>query len=175
MENQSQRCKEDKEKKIFGQPRSLTKKQIKKILNQQSKSLCQITTKEVKSTGFLCRIPEPVLITAGYVLDESKIKPGEEIRIYFTDEEDRKHYKTIKIDESRTTYTISKLNGANIDTTIIELRPDEDDLNDQEFMEIDDKLMSGNVRNEYSCQDVYLIHYKGGEEVAMSTGVINEV
>ena len=79
----------------------LKKEQEKIIFKQQEKSLCQITTKDSKASGFLCKIPNvknPVLITANNVLGEAQIKPGEEINIYFTDDDDRKINKTIKID-----------------------------------------------------------------------------
>ena len=40
-------------------------------------------------------------------------------------------YKTIRIDETRTTYTVGEISGEDIDDTIIELRSDEDGLKDQ--------------------------------------------
>ena len=167
-----------KEIKFPGPPRPLTLQQDKVIFRQQIKSLCQITASDCKATGFLCRIPNilnPVLITCNHVLNETEIKPGKEISIYFTDENDDRHYKTIKIDETRTTYTVGKLDDEEIDTTIIELRPEKDNLNEQEFMEIDIELMSDNVKDIYECKDIYLIGYRGGEEIRKSTGVIVKI
>ena len=167
--------KEEEKKKPIDPPRKLTKKQTMEILKQQAKSLCQITTNTCKGTGFLCKIPNPVLITNNHVLNEDKIKPGEEIKIYFTDEKDNKHYKTIKIDETRVTYTVNKIGDEVIDTTIIEMRKDEDKLDEEEFMEIDKELMIDQVKNAYEAKDVYLIHYYDGKEISLSIGIINEV
>ena len=175
MGAQNLREQEVKEKRPIGQPKKLTRKQTMIILNQQSKSLCQIITKKGKVNGFLCSIPDPVLITSNHVLDGSQIKPGKEIKICFTDENDKKQFKTIKIDKTRTTYTIGKVNEDDIYTTIIELRKEEDKLNEQEFMEIDKDLMIDNVRDAYKTKDIYLIHYNNEEEIGISTGVINEV
>ena len=46
------------------------------------------------------------------------------------------------------------LNKEDIDTTIIELKPDQDGLNGLEFLEIDENLMDKNVKNEYKTKDV---------------------
>ena len=156
------------------EPKKLTKKQKKVILDQQSNSLCQIVTKEGNFIGFLCKIPNTVLITSNHALNESQIKSGKEIDIIFTDEDNKKHQKKIKIDETRKTYTIGKFDEVEIDTTIIELKIDEDNLNDQEFMEIDTNLMNENVENLYKKEDVYLI-YEKSEKFPMSTGIIKEI
>ena len=149
----------------------LTKKQMKVILNQQSKSLCQITTNDGKKTGFLCNIPNPVLITNNHILNESQIKPGNEINIEFTDENGKKNNKKIKIDDKRTIYTIGQLKGEDIDTTIIELKPVEDNLNGLEFIEIATDLMNDGAENLYEEKYVYQIYYENGEEV-ITTGII---
>ena len=169
------KIREIKEKRLIGQPKLLTMRQYRVIANQQSKSLCQIISEERKATGFLCLIPYPVLITNNCILNEEQIKPGKDIKICFKDENDDIFYKKIKIDETRTTYTVGKVNDEEINTTIIELRPDDDNLNGQEFIEIDDNLMVDDINVKYETKYVYLIHYKENEEIAMSTGVINKV
>ena len=97
MEEEQLLEEEIKDKSIFGQSRALTRIQYKKILKQQEKSLCQITTEIGKATGFLCKIPDPVLITNNHVLNETQLKPGKKIHIYFTDKNEIKQYKTITI------------------------------------------------------------------------------
>ena len=160
----------------IGKPKTLTEEQERIIATQQEKSLCQITVDGYQANGFLCKIhgiTNPVLITNNHVLDENKIVPGSEINIYFTDELGNRDYKTIKIDEDRTVYTVGAIDGENIDTTIIELRPDEDNLNDKEFLQIDRKLIMGqNVKSAYKLKDIYVIFYERGENVAKSTGKI---
>ena len=168
MEGQIQR---DQQERTVNKHKTLTRKQYKVILDQQSKSLCQIITKTFKATGFLCNIPYPVLITSNDVLNETQIKTGEEINICFSDEDENKIQKKIIIDENRTTYTI----GQEINITIIELRPFEDKLNNQKFLEIDEKLMIDGVKNVYEKKDIYIIYYKEGEEIVTSVGIINEI
>ena len=171
----SSKKKEEKEKKIIGHSKALTMTQYKKILKQQENSLCQITTKTSTANGFLCKIPYPVLITNNHVLNEDQIKSEKEIKICFTDINSKKHFKTIKIDETRTIYSIGEKNNEDIDTTIIEIKINEDKLQNQEFMEIDDYLMDDKIKNAYESKDIYIIQYKGGEEIATSTGIINEI
>ena len=112
METNYSKDEEVKEQKLIGESKALTRIQYKTILRQQENSLCQITirkkNKNIKATCFLCKIPDPVLITNNHVLDEEDLKPGEEINIYFTDENENKHFKTIKIDENRNFCTINK-------------------------------------------------------------------
>ena len=158
-----------------GAPQGMTFGQTEIMKRQMLKSLCQITVKKKKATGFLCNIPYPVLITSNHVLGQDEIKPDEEINIYFTDEKGIRIFKKIKIDETRTTYTIDKFGGGEIDTTIIELRKTEDKLNDQEFLEIDQELTTNEVKSAYETKDVYLIQYYGGEKLFSSIGVIDEV
>ena len=169
---------EAKNKKRPGLPKALTKMQDRIINKQKAKSLCQIITKDSKGNGFLCRIPDvknPILITTNHVLGEKQIVSGSEINIYFTDENNVKIYKTIRIDETRTIYTVGKLDGENIDTTIIELRPVEDKLNDLEFLDLDEKIMDVNVKSAYKEKDIYVIYYKRGEKVEKSIGIINDI
>ena len=139
----------EKEKRKNGQNKALTKKQKMVILTQRSRSLCEVIVKDEIATGFLCNIPDPVLITNHNILNESQIEPGKEINICFIDENENKHHKKIKIDETRVTYTVGSLDGEEIDITIIELRPEIDDLNEQEFIEIDTDLMSTKAENSY--------------------------
>ena len=42
-------------------------------------------------------------------------------------------------------------------------------------MEIDDELMSDFIKNAYEAKDIYIIQYKGGEELSTSNGIINEI
>ena len=164
-----------KEQKVINQPAKFSIKWNKEVLRQQSNSVCLISTKKGNGTGFLCKIPNPVLITDNHILNKDQIKPGNEIKICFTDEEDKKQYKTIKIDEKRTTYTIETLDKEEINITIIEIKPDEDDLLDKEFIEIDKDLMGENVKNFYEAKDCYLIYYEKGESLMTSIGSINEI
>ena len=154
----------------------LTKRQAKEILRQLSKALYQIKTEEQKSSCFLCKVADKVftLIASNHILNEEKIAPGKEIYIYCTDDDYNKHLKTIRIDKNRTIYTVGNFNGENIDVTIIEIWPEKDGFNEEDFIEIDEDLMSDNIIFNYIDRNVYFLYYKGGEECSFSTGIIME-
>ena len=156
-----------KDKKTADQAKSLSKEEI-----THKKCLCKIQTKSGFDIGFLCHIPNPVLITNNHILNQEDIQPGKKIKISFNDEMD---FKTIFIDEKRKTYTIEKDDDGNeIDVTIIEIRPKEDGLQDQEFLEHDEYLLKNDFENEYNKKNIYVIHYKNGECIS-STGIINKL
>ena len=169
------KSKRKKDISIDRQSEISNRRQTEVILKQQSKSLCRIITKDGKFTAFLCKIPTPVLITNNHILDESQIEPGKKINIIFIDEEGKKSLKIIEIDDARTTYTIAQFNGQEIDTTIIEIRIDEDDLKGKEFIEIDKDLMSEKVGSLYDEKEIYQISYGKEDKKAMSIGVINKI
>ena len=87
--------------KVIGRPQKFSKKWSQKVLSQESNSICQITTNRGKNTGFLCKVPNPVLITSSEALISDEIKPGKQLKITFTDEEDKKESKTIRITEKK--------------------------------------------------------------------------
>ena len=153
----------------------LSKEWYKIVASQKSNALCQVITNSGQATGFLCLIPNPVLITSNQVLNSDHIKPGSEIKISFTDQEGKKQSKTIKITEERATFTAGKVGEEEIDTTIIQIKPDEDRLENKEFIEIDENLMNEDVKNYYEKNDCYLIHYHKGENLMTSLGKINEI
>ena len=161
-----------KNEKIKRNPRSLTRAELKILEKQQEKSLCKIHIGKNSGSGFLCHIPDPVLITNNHVLNQERIKTGKKIKISFNDEE---IVKNILIDENRKTYTIKKdENGNEVDITIIEIRPKEDDFQNLEFIEYDEYLLNNDIKNRYENKDIYIIHYKEGECFS-STGIIKEI
>ena len=161
-------------------PDALNKKQSKEILREQSQTLYQITTDKKKGSCFLCKVPNKgneifLVITCNHVLDETQMEPGKEIKIYCTDDDDNKQFKTIKFAKNRTTYSIGSINGEDVDVTIIEVWPKVDGFNEQDFIQIDKDLMSNNIEELYKNESVYLLHYKDGKESSFSLGVIKKV
>ena len=161
-------------------PDALNKKQSKEILREQSQTLYQITTDKKKGSCFLCKVPNKgneifLVITCNHVLDETQMEPGKEIKIYCTDDDDNKQFKTIKFAKNRTTYSIGSINGEDVDVTIIEVWPKVDGFNEQDFIQIDKDLMSDNIEVLYKNESVYLLHYKDGKESTFSLGVIKNV
>ena len=166
---------ERKDQKTVNQPTKFSREWEMRVLNQKLNSVCQIITKEGKTTGFLCKIPDPVLITSNQIFNADQIKSRSEIKIIFTDEKNKKHSKTIKITEKRTTITVITKDEEEIGTTIIEIKPDEDQLEGKEFIEIDKNLMNDDSKKNYETKNCYLITYKKGENLITSLGKITEV
>ena len=157
-----------------GCPESISKNQMKKIMEQMDKSICKIEKKDITGTGFICIIPNPdkyhripVLFTCNHVLGNDDIKPGKEIKLIFNEEE-----KKLKIDNSRKIYT-SNENG--YDVTIIELK-EEDKFNQNDLLEIDNDIYKeDNIENLYKDKSIYIIHYPKGKEVKHSIDSIIKI
>ena len=81
MESINSKNEEEKKVKPTLQSKALTEEQYKVISDQISKSLCQITTKKTKAIIFLCKIPNLVLITNFYFLNETQVKLEKEVKI----------------------------------------------------------------------------------------------
>ena len=116
---------------IPDQPIPVSIKGLKNILFQLENCICQIHKKNGgKGTGFFCKILFknkllPVLITNNHVLKEENIKNNEIIELtIYNNIENKNEDITIRIDDSRIRYTNSE-----IDITIIEIKPEEDKIN----------------------------------------------
>ena len=124
---------------IKGASDSISKNQMKKIIEQMDKSICKIEKEELTGTGFICIISHhdkfhriPVLFTCHHILGNEDLKQGKEIKLIFSNKE-----KIIKLDESRKIYT-SKENE--YDTSIIELK-EEDEFNEEDLLEVDNDFI----------------------------------
>ena len=145
-----------KEVDLDDSPSILTLDQISQIQSQIHKSICDIKCKIAgHGTGFFCKVPFPdsfhllpTLITNNHVLGENDIIEGIKINLSFNKKEIE---RTILIDNSRKTYT-----NKDYDITFIELRA-EDNLTEDQFLEIDDKINVDNFDEEYKKKDVYII------------------
>ena len=131
--------KNNKIKKINKQNRLLLeenadlKEEIEKLKNEiTEKYICSIKTNKYKGNGFLCYIPQPVLITFNDVLKKEDIAVGKQILISFDND---KTTKKIIIDKNRKICTIDKLDTKKTNIVIIELKSKEDDLENIEFLD----------------------------------------
>ena len=161
--------KRDDEEIIEPAPLTIDQKLI--ILKQEKTSLCKIYTKHFIASGFLCLIPFPVLITNDHIFDREELKIDKEIKLTFNDDE---IHKLIKLDKKRIVYSVRKLKNQLIDTTIIEIRPKEDNLCTHKFLKIDDNLNNKiDVIKNYKNKDIYLIHYKSPQSSYSTGSIIN--
>ena len=125
-----------KEKYTNTSPDPISLKQTEKILEQmKSNSICRIND---KGTGFFVKIPYkskilPVLITSNQVINTDDIQDNKNISLYLNND---KKIKAIKLDNNRLIYTNEKL-----DITIIEIKDDEDNLNNK-YLELDDEIIN---------------------------------
>ncbi len=111
-------------------------------MKQQKLILCVIQKENEKGEresgyDFISKIPTPVLKTNNQVLNENDSKPGNKIYISFNESNIKRF---IKIDSKRRTYTAGENNRKEIDITIIEIFPELDELDEQEFIEMDEYL-----------------------------------
>ena len=153
----------------------LTTDQFKYILGQIVKNICTIKLQNSHGTGFFCNIPftdfdntdtkntVPVLITNYHVLSQDFLDENEIIE--FTLNEDTIK-KEIKITNKRKTYT-----NKDFDVTIIELNPEEDQIELNSFLDIDPNINCDNPKKEYKNKTIYII----GNINKISNGVLKNI
>ena len=138
-------------------------KEIEIMLTKHKSSLCKIKTSQGVSLGFLCKIPSPVLITCNHILEKSESESGNEIIISSICSNTE---KISKIDSNRKTYTIEKIGEFKIDMNIIEIFPEKDGLENENFLEIDEYLIEDDddskylLKKNYESKNIYIIHDK---------------
>ena len=163
-----------KEKLLEPYPVPVTIEQTKKILKQMENCICKIINSDGKGTGFFCYIPFenkklPVLITNNHVINEKLIQENDFINVTLNDD---KEVIEIRLDDDRKIYT----NLENkYDTTIIEIRPQKDKINN--FLELDKMVFEKNPILENT--NVYIIQYpklfNSEQKAAVSYGKINKL
>ena len=136
------------EAQINGHANSISPEQIEKALFQMYNSVCKIKKGEILiGTGFLCKIPFPnkftlfpVLITCNHVLNRDSISPGKIIN--FTINDEKFNYSILM--NSRKAITDEKN-----DFTIIEIKPEEDNIKFESFLEVDENIFKDNLNDIY--------------------------
>ena len=121
-------------------------------------------------TGFFCKIPYkneriPVLVTNYHILNEKEIENDIKISI-------NKKIKKIEKDNSRRKYTMKEL-----DVTFIEIKPKKDEIDDINYMELDNEDINKDselLESEYKKKSVYILHYPEGK-LSVSYGLINDL
>ena len=153
----------------------LTFENLKIIEKQKENNICKIiNNNKVTGTGFLSLIPYPdklnqlpVLITCNHVLDINDISEGKKINFSLNDD---KLQDSIIIDKSRITYT-----NINYDVTIIEIKPEEDNINIESFLDVDENIDKNNPNDTYKDKCIYILHYEEGKNAKYSIGNIKYI
>ena len=165
------------EKYINTSPEPVSLDGTEKILFQMKNSICKIhKSKGSNATGFFCKIKYfteqnllPVLITNNHMLNEDDIADKKNVFITINNE---KENKSIYIDESRKKYTSSKF-----DITIIEIKIKEDNIDINNFLEIDEIIYKNRLFVETALinKSIYIIHYPKGKNVKVSYGLFSNI
>ena len=170
---------DNRKEKYITSPEPISLKQTEKILEQmKSKSICIIDN---KGTGFFTKIPYkskllPVLITSNQVINADYIENKTNVSSHTNNGE---KIKTIKLDNNRLIYTNEKL-----DITIIEIKEDEDKLNNK-YLELDDEIINYFKLDKkerqkyldilYNIESIYLLHHLDEKEIFVSYGKLIDI
>ena len=145
--------------------------QMEYILKQKKKNVYKIKCNIGVGTGFLCLIPFPTklnplptLITNNHNLSENDIAVNQKIEYSLTDDTESNE---IIIDEERKKYT-----NVNYDITMIEIKPEEDNIDLNSFLEIDEGIYEENINQKYKQKSIYILHYPQSGKIKIAHGVI---
>ena len=148
------------EQNISTSPEPISLKQTEKIIEQmKNNSICRINN-HGKGTGFFVNIPYkskflPVLITTNHAINQDDIQNNKIISLYLNNGK-----MSIKLDNNRLRYTNEKL-----DTTIIEIKENDHNLNEKERPNYLD-----NLNNIYLDESLYLLNYSKDKDIFVSYG-----
>ena len=162
-----------KENAIKGAPDSLSSENLEQALFQMKNCVCKIKYKDIAGTGFFCKIRSkssfnliPTLITCYHVLGKTIIKK-KKIDISLNNE--RISY-SLSFDIERRFYIDEKT-----DVAIIEIKPEIDNIKDEQFLDLDDNIFNENPNEIYRNKSVYVIYYplyENEKKVKYSLGTI---
>ena len=159
------------EKYFENSPIPVSIENSKNIIKQMEKCICRINKNNIKGTGFFCKIPYqssllPVLITNNHILNKSDIEIGKEILISIN----KNNFKNIKIDNSRIIYSNELL-----DITIIEIKPDIDYIQIDQFLELDEKINLSDFDFNKIYKSIYILHYPSNSDILVSYGLLKDI
>ena len=150
----------------------ISSKSLKSILSQLNTSICKIVNSGKEGTGFLCKIifqktseTLNTLITSSKVIKENDISSEKEISIEF---ELKESPIKIKLDKTRKYYVNNKNN-----ISIIELK-ENDDLNDVNYLEIDNNIFGDNIKKYVENKNIYLL-FHSKKKYYFSPGMIKNL
>ena len=155
------------EGEIKGAIEPATMRQTEIILNQMKKSVCKILEPKY-GTGFFCKLEInnckiPVLITNYHVFDDAFIESGKRTKVQLGND---KNPKIIYLNKDKRIYSNT---NEEYDIMIIKLDK-KDEIDDIQFLEIDDSLLNHNSEYAYEDKSIYILHYPFGSEIRVSYG-----
>ena len=155
------------EGEIKGAIEPATMRQMETILNQMKKSVCKILEPKY-GTGFFCKLEInsykiPVLITNYHIIDDAFIESGKKTKVQLGND---KNPKIIYLNKDKRIYSNT---NKEYDIMIIKLDK-KDEIDDIQFLEIDDSLLNHNSQFAYEDKSIYILHYPFGSEIRVSYG-----
>ena len=161
------------EKSLEDYPTIVTIEKTKIIIKQIEKSICKIYCPEgEEGTGFFCYIKNkknkklPVFITNNHIIGHKLIKEKQKLKITFNNDE--KDADLFLDADKKNIYT-----NEYYDITIIELKKEE--INNNLFLEIDDKVYMEDSNKMFRKKSVYTIQYPKILRASVSYGIINYI
>ena len=148
-------------------------KSTKKILEQMSNCICKIKNNQLIGNGFFCKIPLKdnnkitVLMTSYQIINETYFNNNNQIILFMNDYNEQKiiYYNPMRNIYYNKIYNI----------TIIEIN-DYDNMNMNNFLEIDDdNLFGNNIKTFYENKSIYILHYINNGKASVSYGTINSL
>ena len=160
-----------KEKRLKFYPLPITLAKSSSIIEQMKTTICKITTKNGKGTGFFCSIPYqnaalPVLITNNSIINEPILKENRALNITVNED---KGAKKIKLFRNKKIF----IDTSN-ELTIIEIIPEIDKI--YNFLELDEDVFSREKNN--LNESVYIPSYSktiSDHEISVTYGVLNQI
>ena len=164
---------------LVNYPNPITIDSTRKILKQMENCICKINNYNGKGTGFFCYIFDkknknkiPVLITNNHVINEKIIQENDNILVSLNDEQDKKI--NINLNYNRKIYTSDQ---DKYDTTIIEIKPEKDKLNVDNFLELDENILESNQN--LINENIYIIQYPkynfNFQKASVSYGILRDI
>ena len=152
---------------IKGAIEPATMRQTEIILNQMKKSVCKIMGPKY-GTGFFCKFKInnnniQVLITNHHVIDDTLIESGDKIKVQLGND---KNPRIINLNKNKRIYSST---NREYDIMIIKL-DQKDEIDDVQFLEIDNSLLKHNSELAYEDRSIYILHYPLGSEIRVSYG-----
>ena len=154
------------EGEIRGAIEPVTMQQTETILEQMENSVCRITSEHKNGTGFFCKIELnrekiKVLITNYHIINDDLLYSHETIKINL-----KNKCIPIKLNKNRKIYSSDK---TEYDIMILKIYP-YDDIQNINYLELDDNLLSNKSELIYEDTSIYILHFPMSKEINVSYG-----
>ena len=142
------------------------------ILSQMKKCLCTIYNKEFETIGFFCKFPYKfqkkfftALITKNSIINSNLCSKTISLKLY-----NEKDSREIIIDKTRKVFP-----NQTQDIAIIEIKPEKDKINLENFMEVDENIKNPDLSNIYTKSSIYILDSPKCGNIEVSYGILSKL